>query len=121
MSILTNNKLLAAFLILLIGGAAWWGLTNGTSTPLLDSSTGPKEDQSFITTLLTLNSISLTGTIFKDPAFASLKDFGVDIITEPSGRPNPFAPLSAIAPATGTSTPSIGTLPTRVPTPPARR
>lgn len=45
-----------------------------------------------VDTLLTLKAVSLSGTIFSDPAFSSLQDVGTQIVPEPVGRPNPFAP-----------------------------
>lgn len=49
-------------------------------------------DKDLVGTLLQLRTVSLTGTIFSDPAFQTLQDFGTQIIPEPVGRPNPFAP-----------------------------
>ena len=45
-----------------------------------------------------LHAIHLDDTLFKDPAFASLNDYGVTIALQPVGRHNPFAPI--FAPAT---------------------
>ena len=44
--------------------------------------------------LLDLRAIRLDGQIFSDPAFQSLRDSSVDIVLEPIGRVNPFAPLT---------------------------
>lgn len=61
-----------------------------------------------VDTLLTLRAVSLSGTIFSDPAFSSLNDFGTQIVPEPVGRPNPFAPrgLSTTTRETSTTTKS---------------
>jgi hypothetical protein len=56
-------------------------------------------DADIVNTLLELRAVSLSGTIFSDPAFLRLKDFGSQIIPEPVGRPNPFAPLTGSAAA----------------------
>jgi hypothetical protein len=70
--------------------------TSGTTgSPSADSS-----DQELVATLLALRAVTLSGTIFQDPAFISLSDFSTPIVPEPVGRPNPFAPLQS-----GTSTP----------------
>lgn len=96
MSFIQHNTLLVVFLVIVVAGGAWWGLTSGSTSPLLASANaGHGEDQTFVDTLLKLNAISLAGTILKDPLFADLRDFGVDIVQEPSGRPNPFAPLTS--------------------------
>jgi hypothetical protein len=59
-----------------------------TGSPSADSS-----DQELVSTLLALRAVTLSGTIFQDPAFISLIDFSTPIIPEPVGRDNPFAPL----------------------------
>jgi hypothetical protein len=46
-----------------------------------------------IVTLSNLNTIRLDDSIFTDPVFLSLSDFGVQIPLQPVGRRNPFAPF----------------------------
>lgn len=41
-----------------------------------------------------MNNIKLESEIFMNPMFLSLKDFTVNLIEEPKGRPNPFAPIT---------------------------
>ncbi len=52
-------------------------------------------ERDIVATLLQLRSVSLDGTVFSNPAFRSLQDFGSQIVTEPVGRQNPFSPISA--------------------------
>lgn len=59
-------------------------------------------DSDVVATLLTLRTVSLTGSIFQDPTFQRLMDFGSEIMPEPVGRPNPFAPISPVGGATST-------------------
>jgi len=40
-----------------------------------------------------INSIVLDNSIFSDKVFQSLHDYTVQLIPEPTGRPNPFAPI----------------------------
>jgi len=47
--------------------------------------------------LATLRGIELDGSIFEDPAFRSLEDFGQTLVPEPVGRENPFAPVGGNA------------------------
>jgi len=47
--------------------------------------------------LLQLKTIKLDLAIFDDAVFKSLKNFGVDLPYEESGRVNPFAPLEGSA------------------------
>ena len=46
-----------------------------------------------ISVLSGLRSISLDPTIFQDPAFLSLQDFGIPLQEEQIGRYNPFLPI----------------------------
>jgi len=55
----------------------------------------PSVDQDLIAILLQLKSIKLDDAIFSDPAFKSLQDFSQELVQEPVGRNNPFAPLGA--------------------------
>jgi hypothetical protein len=104
-SLLHNKGILAVILIVVVGGA-WYGLTSSTTpTPVL-SSTGVDTtgDDSIVRSLLALQAITLSGTIFSDPAYATLKDFTTAIVPVPAGRTDPFAPLPSLAvPVTSTA------------------
>lgn len=82
----------------LIAIGAWWVLSAGPQDDALlatESATGGGlVDKDLVGTLLQLRAVSLSGTIFSDPAFIELQDFGTQIIPEPVGRENPFAPTS---------------------------
>lgn len=113
-----QHKILFAGLVIGLVAVAWYGLTqNPAPEPLLTtvtptgsgSPTQQSADQELVATLLTLRAVTLSGTIFDDPAFMSLRDFGTTIVAEPVGRPNPFAPLGS----TPTATSSLPTRPTR--------
>ena len=90
-----QHKVSAGVGMILILGAAWYVLT-GTATPppLLQTDQPNDDSQEIVATLLKLRAVTLNGTIFQDPVFMSLQDFGVEIRPEPVGRPNPFLPLS---------------------------
>jgi hypothetical protein len=45
--------------------------------------------------LINLRSITLSNSLFSDPAFNRLVDFGQKLIPEPVGRDNPFAPVGS--------------------------
>ncbi|MES2023129.1 MAG: hypothetical protein V4439_00405 [Patescibacteria group bacterium] len=50
----------------------------------------------FLSLLLSVKSIKLDDSIFTDPAFLSLHDSSIEIVSDGSqGRSNPFAPLGA--------------------------
>ncbi len=94
-------------IIILIVGGVFYGMSGGgtQNEPLLTTETidggSPSEetaDRELVESLLTLRAITLSGTIFTDPAFKVLQDFGTTIVPEPVGRANPFAPLQQQAP-----------------------
>src|SRR3989338_1969056 len=81
----------------------FWYASSGTSAPadILTTETAGgsanSADKDLVETLLTLRSVTLSGTILSDPVFNALKDFGTQIVPEPIGRPDPFAPLRSAA------------------------
>ncbi len=40
-----------------------------------------------------LSSLKLERSFFDSPLFRTLQDFGIEVVVEPKGRPNPFAPI----------------------------
>lgn len=59
------------------------------------SATTPVEDPKakVVEMLARLSSLKLDRAFFDSALFRSLQDFGVDVVAEPKGRPNPFAPI----------------------------
>ncbi len=62
--------------------------------------------QELLATLLELHSITLDTSVWVDPSFQSLRDFGVALAPAPVGRDNPFAPLGSASRAAQTTTTS---------------
>ncbi|MFZ2556143.1 MAG: hypothetical protein WAZ27_04395 [Minisyncoccia bacterium] len=96
---LLQNKAVVLILGSIFAAVAVWYvfLRNTTVEPLLateDLTTATAADKDVVETLLALRAITLSGTIFTDPAFVNLKDTGTQIVPEPVGRPNPFLPLT---------------------------
>jgi len=59
-----------------------------------DTSATDAVAQDFLNMLLSVKSINLDDSIFSDPAFASLQDSSLVLVSDISqGRPNPFAPI----------------------------
>jgi len=90
----------------ILGGAAvlallWVYLTyfSGSSAPLVATSE-INVSGDLLVTLNSLHTIRLDASLFSDPSFASLSDFGVAIPPQDAGRRNPFSPVGK------TSTPS---------------
>lgn len=110
MAILQNKIVILILGSLVAAGAAWYLFLRDTAPVALltteDLTSSSPADKDVVETLLALRSITLSGTIFTDPAFVALKDNGTQIIPEPVGRPNPFLPLAGTRSATSTSTAS---------------
>lgn len=111
---LKENKVLTGIIVavvLVVGGYFAYG--TGSSDELLtttDAGTPTSQvSKELLSVLANLKSISLDTSIFTDPAFLSLSDFGTTIPLEPVGRDNPFAPLTQSGVRAGASTGS-GTL-----------
>lgn len=104
MAIFQNKIVILVVGSILVAAAGWYIFLRDTAvTPLLqteDLTTATGTDKDIVETLLMLRAITLSGTIFTDPAFVTLKDTGIQIVPEPVGRPNPFLPL------TGSTTPA---------------
>lgn len=65
-----------------------------SSEPVLTvTETAASPDADLVALLFELKNIRLDNTVFTDPAFRALKDFGQDLVVESVGRNNPFAPL----------------------------
>lgn len=85
---------------LLVGVIAWYTLAGQKETPGLlqetsvEAGTVSAEERAILDTLFQLRAIELSGTIFTNPAFNALRDFRTEIVAEPIGRRNPFAPLT---------------------------
>lgn len=97
----TGVVVLAVFIILSFLFYSWSGGSSSVNELNSDSS---QMGQALLITLAGLNTIHLDGSIFSDPVFASLTDFGVVIPPQPSGRRNPFLPIGA----TGKTAPTSG-------------
>jgi hypothetical protein len=86
--------------IVVLAALSWYLLSSSSPAPILTTSSSSSgspsaesSDQQLVSTLLALRAVSLSGTIFQDPAFTSLADFSTSIVPEPVGRTDPFAPL----------------------------
>jgi hypothetical protein len=103
MALLKNKFVVIALAGIVLASVVWYSFMRDDSTELLateDLTEATSVDSDVVGVLLQLRAVSLSGTIFTDPAFQALQDFGSEIIPEPVGRPNPFAPLGGTATAT---------------------
>jgi hypothetical protein len=108
-----QHKIPVAVICLLLIAATWYEFTQTSGpTPTITTTTvggdSSASNQALVQTLLTLQAVTLSGTILSDPGFISLKDFTTQIVTEPVGRPDPFEPYStgAVTQVSGTTNPT---------------
>lgn len=89
-------------LLILLGLLFYWILRPDTTNtgPISIASVSPLDatlGKELLAALSKLKSTKLDTSIFKDPIFQSLKDYGVDIASQPVGRRNPFAGFDGTA------------------------
>ncbi len=105
-SIIKNIIILAVVAIILILAYVFFlkpapdqsALTSstGTSTTSTTSTGSSAIGGDFLTVLLNVKSIKLDDSIFSDPAFATLRDSSIQLVSDGTeGRPNPFAPIGS--------------------------
>ncbi len=118
MALIKKNMVLIGVLVV-AAGLLYYFFTSSGETPLLTSSddgTSPVS-QEILVTLGNLRTIKLDNSIFSDPLFVSLSDFGVSIPPAAAGRRNPFAPVGQNGPTptqTASTTPkAASTTPTQ--------
>lgn len=100
MTFIREHKMIVSVVALLVALFAWYGFSGSKGEAPLLAAQGPAAvstaaERNLVETLIALRAITLSGTIFSDPAFLSLQDFGTQIVPEPMGRRDPFAPLSS--------------------------
>ena len=97
MDFIRSNKtlIIGALVALLVVYGIWMYSGSGTTqAPLTAEPTSSSAAGADLLIALTnLQAVKLDSSIFLDPVFRSLSDFGVDIPSQPVGRSNPFSPL----------------------------
>lgn len=83
--------------VLLLGAAAYLMLRSPNIAGVsADGSPTSEAELTFITLTAKIDPVKLDKSIFSDPRFIGLQDIRTAIIPEPSGRPDPFAPLAGV-------------------------
>lgn len=97
MQFLKDNKVyvggIAVALLCIWAYFTFFSSGEGSSAVLIDEQVSTPLSQDILATLSSLHVIKLDGSIFTDPVFTSLTDYGVSIPPETAGRRNPFAPI----------------------------
>ena len=104
----SRNLIIALAALLIVGAAGYFYATRDRSAD--DSLTSVSADEQaaavdgdLLRTLGQLKKLKLDDSIFSDPVWQSLTDFGQTLVPQASGRPNPFAPLGSSAAAAASS------------------
>lgn len=93
----SKNLLFVGLVIVALVIAAYFYFTADRTSDrdLLESVSVASLDGDLLTTLEQLKTISLDETVFVNPIFLSLTDFSRELVAQPVGRVNPFAPFTA--------------------------
>lgn len=90
---------LIAVVLLFVGYVVLFGGEDDGAALTSESPSGESAVGSdLLTLLLELNSLELNATIFENPLFQQLQDFSQELVPEPVGRNNPFAPVGSDEP-----------------------
>lgn len=106
MELLRKNFAVIGIIVIVVLGGIWYSMSSGsvsqevavTEGGVLVASEGDPEssgDPDVLKLLLDMRAIKLDGRLFKSPAFRALQDTGKQILAEPKGRANPFAPVGS--------------------------
>ncbi len=91
-----NTILVLALIVVGIVGYYIFASRGGTSAPLTQVESGLSDPigQQIVVELNRLRALqNINADFFKDPAFASLRDYTQVVVPQPVGRGNPFAPV----------------------------
>ena len=92
--------------LVLYGGYTYFFAPSTAAVVTVTNAPGAGPDQDLVALLFQLRGIRLDNSVFADPVFKSLQDFGKELVQEPVGRQNPFAPLGGTTIAPTPTTPA---------------
>ncbi len=96
MDILKNKTLMGGVAAIVLLSLVYYVWNTAGSSELLSTTGGTSPlSQEILTTLGQLQTLRLDPSLFKDPVFVSLSDFGATIPPQQAGRRNPFAPVGS--------------------------
>ncbi|MEO6536069.1 MAG: hypothetical protein ABIT47_00095 [Candidatus Paceibacterota bacterium] len=93
---LSRNVILILCAVIVLGGGAYYFFffNNGTAvTVSSDSVIASDAEVSFIALVSKLDPITFNTTILSDPRFTQRTDIRTTVVTETTGRKDPFAPI----------------------------
>lgn len=94
----SNTIVIIIITLLLAAGAYWYFFTGTGNQPPLSTNNVPvsQAQAKFETLVSELQPISFNTSIFSDPRFNALVDITTTVSPEPSGRPDPLAPIPGV-------------------------
>ena len=95
-SIIKNILFLVAFVVIVWFGYIIFFKGSDNGGDVQATSQAVLEEQNFLLQLKQLRDLQLKSDLFSDPEFISLTDQRVDVIDEPAGRLDPFAPVPGL-------------------------
>lgn len=107
------NLIIAVVVLGAVGFGGWLYANRDTSAPIEDdllvgvqmAADANPIDGDLLKALQDLQRLRLDGSIFSNPVWVTLEDFGKELAPQSAGRPNPFAPIGGgVSVQTGTST-----------------
>ncbi len=111
-NIIKQNRILFIILAVIIMLFIAYGFSDKTTSSVLIQKQAATDsssiEQEILQLLMDVQSIKLDGSVFQDPTFNQLRDFGRKVIQEPTGKINPFLPddITDITDITTVDTPS---------------
>ncbi len=117
MDFIKDNKIMLAVVVLAVLAVGYYmmsGSATGSGAALTSTDDASIGSQPMLVMLSSLQSIRLDNTIFTDPTFVALTDFGVVIAPEPLGRHNPFVFVGQSG-ATASSSKALNSIPLKLP------
>lgn len=101
MAISKNTTILIASGIVVLGLVAYFlWMRPASEAPISVGETGAATNEAqatFLTLAAQLDPVGFDTTILQDPRFTKLVDIKTVIVPEPSGRPDPFAPIPGVS------------------------
>ncbi len=99
MNYIKKNISIIALVIVALGAGVYYTFFNGdTSNATITASGNPSSpsEATFLGFASELDAVTFNPSIFADPRFMNLKDIHTAVVSELSGRRDPFAPLQGI-------------------------
>ena len=85
---------------MVLGGVLYFLMGSGGSTDEIITENGAPSsstEATFIGLASELETVTFDPAIFTDPRFTRLRDISTAVVTEPSGRRDPFGPLQGVS------------------------